>query len=134
MRAFIMYLFVICALSILILGCDKKETAQQQEKAMFTEQEIIEIANKKAKSLDFQIDDSNFYNVYYDKDNKRWKENQAFLKEYLPNIADECNRKLTGREYHTVLYKPKSEEVMGGVLWVFVDPISGKVIYVLPEL
>ena len=75
---------------------------------------LIEIVNKAAKSLGFTIDDVNFYNVYYEKDNKKWEEHIAFVEKYLPDLAKQCERALTGREYHTVLYKPKSE----GFLWI----------------
>ncbi|MFC1792056.1 hypothetical protein ACFL3Q_00535 [Planctomycetota bacterium] len=129
MRIFTMFMFVTFAMSIMVLGCDKKKT-DQVEKSMLTEQEIIEISNKKIKSLDFTIDDSK---IYYDKDNSRWKEHLVFINKYTPHFADECNKALSGREYHTVLYTPKSETAMGGVMWVFVDPISGEVIYILPE-
>ena len=131
MRDFIVLMFGMCALSILVLGCDEKKVAQQREKAILTKQEILEIANEKAKSMDFPIGDSN---VSYDEDNTKWKEHLVFLKEYLPNIAGRCDRALAGREYRTALYEPKSKTAMGGVLWIFVDPKSGKVIYVLPEM
>jgi hypothetical protein len=83
MRDFIVLMFGMCALSILVLGCDEKKVAQQKEKAILTKQEILEIANRKAKSMDFPIGDSN---VSYDEDNTKWREHLVFLKEYLPNM------------------------------------------------
>ena len=110
-------IFATCV-SVSVCGCAER---------LLTEQQIIEIANSKAESEGFSLKESN---VNYDVGNTDWHETLASLKKDRPDYFKERDsfNELRGRKYQTVIYIPKSNYVLGGILFVFVDSDTGEVI------
>jgi hypothetical protein len=99
---------------------------------LLTEQQIIGIANAKAKSEGIPLKESN---IYYDVGNKDWRVRLASLRKDSPDYVKERDNfnELKGHNYQTVIYTPKNVSTLGGVLYVFVDRSTGEVITIHGE-
>lgn len=117
------YVIVIGAIGLFGCGQDNKE-----RKGLLTQEEIIQIANKKRISEGTSIGKSN---VYYDIGNKKWEKRLSSLKKTSPEYARRFHV-LEGRDYQAVYYSYK-KIAPGGILWVFVDRLTGEVITILGE-
>jgi hypothetical protein len=107
----------------LVCGCERHSLSEQQ---------IIEVANAKAKSEGAPLKESN---IYYDIGNKDWHETLASLKKNSSDYVEERDNfdVLKGHNYQTVIYTPKNPLTLGGVLYVFVDIDTGEVIAIHGE-
>ena len=114
-----------------ILGCKNEEKGYEgvDTNPILTKKQIIEIANREAISRGMKV--NIWTKVLYDVDNKEWKERYAYIKEAEPKGA-EPYAVLEKANYQTVRYSSRIPEP-GGILWVFVDRKTGKVIAVLQE-
>ena len=91
-----------------------------------TKDKAIEIANKEAKKLGYDIESMN---IKITKHNTPWNE-------YLPKESEteydvERKKQLTNKEYWAVYYYPKQEKnypILGGDICIFVDSSSGEII------
>ena len=89
-----------------------------------------EIARNKASELHFNLKDSG---ILFDRDNIKWAATLKDLKISNPEYAKRFDV-LEGRNYKTIKLYPKSQYVLGGVLWVFIDSKTKEVITVCGEM
>ena len=123
-------IFAQTVLIVLICACKQKTERSEQGPKMLTKQQIIEIANKVAKTEGVLVKKSN---VCYDEGNKEWEKTYVLLERESPEDAERL-KILKGRDYQAVLYTPKSPTAMGGVLWVFIDRTTGRLITLYAEI
>lgn len=122
MRA--IYLFIIFLL--LISGCKKQVgNALGDDADMLTEKQLLEIANKAAKSSDGYIEGMI---PYYDVDNRQWEIALAQFKKDNPDDYESIKRITADRCYLAVFYKTTNAYIIDGTFWILVDKKTGKII------
>lgn len=89
-----------------------------------SKEQILEIANRKAVTEGFNLQD---LDVKYDEHNKIWSEESKMFRSTSDKSPLEQLSRLETRNYQAIYYKPK-ELMLGGTLWVFVDRETGEVI------
>lgn len=112
-----------------ISGCEEDTNSRGSNMSMLTKKKIIEIANKEAVSHGFKI--NIWTRVFYDVNNKEWKEHYKYIKQEDPNFAAPFAI-LENVDYQTVQYSSRIPQP-GGILWIFIDKKTGKIITVLEE-
>ncbi len=104
-------------------------TLQDHKKNSLTKQQILSVANAETVSHGgLPLEE---YSVYYDTNNEKWEKVLSSLREESPDYAVRFEV-LKDHDYQAVLYDV-DKYVLGGVLWVFVDRNTGKVITVYGE-
>ena len=92
---------------------------------MVLEKEAIDIGNKEAARLGYNISDMR---VDVDEKNTKWNEHikSGPVLEWNPDIRD----KLKNKEYWAIFYGPIKKQ-LGGDIVIFVDKVNGEVIAVI---
>lgn len=128
-NALLVTLYIIFAVCVTVSFCG---CVCGHAERLLTEQQITEIANSKAVSEGIPPEESN---IYYDVGNKDWSETLASLRKNSPDYVKERGDfdELRGHDYQTIIYTPKNPDTLGGVLFVFIDRVTGKVITIHGE-
>jgi len=117
--------FVIVSVIIFsTLGCFSLDN-QRGKKKMITKKMAIDIADKKIKELNYDIQTME---IYLDDGNSKW--NNYLLASHIEKDQPELVIPLKNRIYWAIYYAPRLHQY-GGDLWVFVDKETGVIITVI---
>ena len=117
-------IFPVMLVLLIALGCNKKSSENDND--MLTREQIISRANELVISQGFSLDE--MQEVYYDVNNKAWKDVLDELSKEEPDFARQYKIELKNRSYQAVRYRPDITKIVSGELWVFVDKKTGEVI------
>lgn len=123
MRLKLIYIVIIILVTIIHLIINVKAYEGNMK---ITKEKAIEIANKEAKELGYDVESMNIELTKY---NTPW--NKYLPKESETEYDMERRKKLTNKEYWAVYYYPKPQRnqvVKGGDICIFIDANNGDVI------
>ena len=118
-------LFLVMLFSISFLNINCALCQREVKQTMVLEKEAIDIGNKEAARLGYNISDMR---VDVDEKNTKWNEHikSGPVLEWNPDIRD----KLKNKEYWAIFYGPIKKQ-LGGDIVIFVDKVNGEVIAVI---
>jgi hypothetical protein len=114
--------FLLLGSVTVFLGCEQ----EMHMDGVLTKKQIIKIANEELVTGLFEFDLRD-YEVYYDVGNKKWADKAAHYKKD-PLDFEKRFKVLENHDFQVVRYKMKGKDVLGGVIWVFVDRKTGEVL------
>ncbi len=94
---------------ISIIGCDKKRDYDRGSGQMLSKEQILKVANRKARSVNIPPKESN---ALYDVEEAKWKENLELMEKLSPGWSKEFEV-LNGRDYVIVLIRPEGPRCIG---------------------